>query len=130
MPFDKVITSFVDGLIVPIKELGINGMSYSYGGSNINFDTNPSYPIVSVIIVLNRKRLSTVSLSSYPYKLLSAFLREFCSKKRLSLFLSQKQCLDMQLKPFFPSSSLFDGNKSSSLFYPTLSKIMSQLLYQ
>ena len=48
VPFDRVISSFVKGLIIPTKELGINGMSYSYGGSNINFETNPSYPIVSV----------------------------------------------------------------------------------
>lgn len=47
--FHKVVSSFVDNLILP-KELGINGMSYSYGGSNINFDTNPSYPIISVLL--------------------------------------------------------------------------------
>jgi hypothetical protein len=47
VPFHKVVSSFVDNLVLP-KELGINGMSYSYGGSNINFDTNPSYPIISV----------------------------------------------------------------------------------
>lgn len=49
VPFHRVISSFVEGLVLP-KELGINGMSYSYGGSNINFETNPSYPIISVTI--------------------------------------------------------------------------------
>jgi hypothetical protein len=34
-------------MVLP-KEIGINGLSYSYGGSNINFDTNASYPIISV----------------------------------------------------------------------------------
>ena len=47
IPFHEVIASFVEGLRMP-KELGINGMSYSYGGSNITFETNPTYPIVSV----------------------------------------------------------------------------------
>lgn len=46
VPFHKVIGCFVNGLVLP-KELGINGMSYSYGGSNVNFETNPTYPIIS-----------------------------------------------------------------------------------
>ena len=49
VPFHKVIGCFVNGLVLP-KELGINGMSYSYGGSNVNFETNPTYPIISVTI--------------------------------------------------------------------------------
>ena len=45
--FDRVVTNFVDRLILP-RDLGSNGVSYSYGGSNINFSTNPPYPIISV----------------------------------------------------------------------------------
>jgi hypothetical protein len=65
VPFHKVVSSFVENLVLP-KELGINGMSYSYGGSNINFDTNPSYPIISVKIDLYRKDRYIVSLNFYP----------------------------------------------------------------
>jgi len=64
VPFHKVVSSFVENLVLP-KELGINGMSYSYGGSNINFDTNPSYPIISVKIDLYRKDRYIVSLNFY-----------------------------------------------------------------
>lgn len=46
VPFHKVIWSFVNHMVLP-KEIGINGLSYSYGGSNINFDTFSSYPMVS-----------------------------------------------------------------------------------
>jgi hypothetical protein len=65
VPFYKVIQSFVDNLIVP-KERGIQGMSYSYGGSNINFDTNPNYPIISVRYFISRNALFTVYLSFCP----------------------------------------------------------------
>lgn len=32
VPFEKVITSFVDNMIAP-KEIGLNGLSYTYGGT-------------------------------------------------------------------------------------------------
>lgn len=47
VPFHKVVMSFVNNMVLP-KEVGVNGLSYSYMGSNINFDTNPTYPIISV----------------------------------------------------------------------------------
>ena len=55
VPFHRVITSFVEGLKLP-KELGLNGMSYSYGGGNVTFETNPAYPIISVLILLFKER--------------------------------------------------------------------------
>jgi len=79
--FHKVVSSFVDNLILP-KELGINGMSYSYGGGNINFDTNPSYPIISVNILISRKDRYIVSLNSSLYNQSLAYLREFFLRKR------------------------------------------------
>lgn len=79
--FHKVISSFVDNLILP-KQLGINGMSYSYGGSNINFDTNPSYPIVSVILTLCRKDPFIVCLNFYLYNQSSVFLKPYYFKKK------------------------------------------------
>ena len=36
VPFHQVVASFVEGMRMP-KEVGSVGMSYSYGGSNINF---------------------------------------------------------------------------------------------
>ena len=67
VPFHKVVASFVENLRLPKeKELGLNGMSYSYGGSNINFETNPPYPIISVLRLLSRKEPSTASSSSPP----------------------------------------------------------------
>ena len=48
-PFDRVVANFVDQLVLP-RDLGSNGVSYSYGGSNINFTTNPPYPIISVSV--------------------------------------------------------------------------------
>ena len=48
-PFDRVVRNFVDRLVLP-EEIGTNGVSYSYGGSNINFSTHAEYPIISVRI--------------------------------------------------------------------------------
>ena len=63
VPFHRVVSSFVDNLMVP-KELGLNGMSYSYGGSNINFETNPHYPSFSVFDMIYRKGQFTVCSNS------------------------------------------------------------------
>jgi hypothetical protein len=62
VPFHKVIWSFVNHMVLP-KEIGINGLSYSYGGSNINFDTFSSYPMVSVFNIRFRKGRYIVSLN-------------------------------------------------------------------
>jgi hypothetical protein len=62
VPFHKVIWSFVNNMVLP-KEIGINGLSYSYGGSNINFDTFSSYPMVSVFNIRFRKGRYIVSLN-------------------------------------------------------------------
>jgi hypothetical protein len=49
VPFHKVIFNYVNSMVLP-QEIGVNGLSYSYGGSNINFDTHAAYPIISVSI--------------------------------------------------------------------------------
>jgi hypothetical protein len=57
-------------------------MSYSYGGSNINFDTNPKYPIISVKIDIYRKDPYTVSSNFYHYNASSASSKPSSSKKK------------------------------------------------
>ena len=64
VPFHKVVWSYVNHMVLP-KEIGINGLSYSYGGSNINFDTYSSYPIVSVFDIRYRKERYIVSLNFF-----------------------------------------------------------------
>lgn len=91
VPFHKVVASFVENLRLPKeKELGLNGMSYSYGGSNINFETNPPYPIISVLRLLSRKEPSTASSSSCQSRPSSAYSKPSCWKKRSSLSLSPR----------------------------------------
>ena len=128
VPFHRVISSFVDGLVLP-KELGINGISYSYGGSNINFDTSPSYPIVSVIYLLSRKEPSIAFSSFYHSRTSSAFLKPYYSKKKSSSCHNPKQFSATQWKPSSPSSSPSTGSMSSSPFSPPPSKNISQPQY-
>ncbi len=66
VPFHKVVCSYVNHMVLP-KEIGINGLSYSYGGSNINFDTYSSYPMVSVFNLRYRKERYIVSLNFFHY---------------------------------------------------------------
>jgi hypothetical protein len=109
VPFHRVVSSFVEGLRVP-KELGINGMSYSYGGSNITFETNPPYPIVSVLSAPLRKRPSTAPSSSCPSRPSSASSRPFSSKRRSSSSRSPRQCWGSRWRPSWPSSSPSAGS--------------------
>lgn len=102
VPFDRVVASFVDGLCLP-KDLGINGMSYSYGGSNINFETNPAYPIISVPPVLYRKDPFTASSSFCPSRPSSASSSQYFYRKRSFSSPSPRQCWATQLRPFLPS---------------------------
>jgi hypothetical protein len=110
IPFHQVIMNFVNNLEMP-KEIGINGVSYSYGGSNICFDTNNSYPIISVKLSLSRKGQFTVSLSFFPSKQLSISFKLFYLKKMLSLCLNAKQFWVMQLRPFFHLYFHFDAKE-------------------
>lgn len=77
VPFHHVVLSFVNNMVLP-KEIGTNGLSYSYGGSNINFDTNAIYPIVSVRSFRHRKELSTACSSSYLFRPSSPSSSLFC----------------------------------------------------
>lgn len=111
IPFHEVIASFVNGLRMP-KELGINGMSYSYGGSNITFETNPTYPIVSVRVKLLRKEQSIVYSSSCLSRPSYLFSKPSSQRKKLSLFHSQKLYSDMLSKLSYRLSSPLGGNMS------------------
>lgn len=117
IPFHKVIMNFVSSMQMP-KEIGIHGLSYSYGGSNICFHTNASFPIISVLILLFRKEEFIVYLSFFHFKPLSISLKPFFFKKMLSLFRNPKLSWAMQLKP------------SCLLFFPSGGKVCSFLYYQ
>lgn len=99
VPFHKVVASYVNNMVLP-KEIGINGLSYSYGGSNINFDTNNTYPIVSVCFYLYRKEEFIVSLNFCRCSVLSVFLKLFCFRKKLYLSHSQRLYSDMRFRLF------------------------------
>lgn len=109
VPFHKVVASYVNNMVLP-KEIGINGLSYSYGGSNINFDTNNTYPIVSVCFLLCRKEEFIVCLNFYLCSVSSVFSKLFCLRKRSYLFHSQRPYLDMQFKHFCLLLFLLDGS--------------------
>lgn len=115
VPFHRVIRNFVESMQLP-KEVGINGLSYSYGGSNINFDTNPTYPIVSVSMLQCRKGLF-IACSSFCHCSASSVSSKLSCLKRKS-FLSRNHALslDLPFKHSFHSSSPSAGSTSSSLF--------------
>lgn len=88
VPFHRVIMSFVSNMQLP-KEIGVNGLSYSYGGSNINFDTHAAYPIVSVLNNLYRSDQYIVFLSFCLFNASSACSKQYFYRKRSYLYLSQ-----------------------------------------
>ena len=47
LPFYKVAQNFVDQMKMT-PDVGKNGVCYTYGGCEIHFLTNLSYPVVSV----------------------------------------------------------------------------------
>jgi hypothetical protein len=81
VPFHRVITNFVESMQLP-KEMGINGLSYSYGGSNINFDTNQTYPIVSVSMPLCRNEPFIVCSSFYRFSPSSVSSKQSSLKRK------------------------------------------------
>jgi hypothetical protein len=125
VPFDRVIKNFVESMQLP-KEMGINGLSYSYGGSNINFDTNSTYPIVSVSKHLCRKG-PFIAFSSFCHCSASLVsLKQSCLKRRSFLFRNHELSLVLPSKPFFHSSFPFAGSTCSYPFCRLLSRNIFQ----
>ena len=117
VPFHRVLQNFVENMQLP-AEVGVNGLSYSYGGSNINFDTNATYPIVSVPLAPLRNAQFTAYSNFCPCNASSASSRRSSSKKRSSLSRNQGPYSVLQLRPSLRLSFPSGGNTCSYLSCP------------